>query len=328
MKLRIHRDMVNSILSMFSATCYTAIICLSLLAVYDVDKGDSPSWVYTICCGLSFIFVAVCNFIDIFMNKDRAIQYARFGGGLANLVLGIVEFFLPLSGLEFCIFGGTYCIILLLERGVIFFRTKTRRARLPHFLLALIDLVLAIASFGLIADPNIKSILFLIVYLFLFIALYQVIAFAFGRIKPKVILKIMKKTFAFEILFGLFLMVTSFGLIFYYIEPGIKDYGDGLWYCFSIVTTIGFGDRAAKTVPGRILTVILGIYGVVVVALITSIIVNFYNEVSSEESKKREKELAEAKALEETKEKEEKATEKPATIEEEKKIETVESQEK
>ena len=54
---------------------------------------------------------------------------------------------------------------------------------------------------------------------------------------------------------------------------------DALWYCFAVVTTTGFGDLAAVTLIGRILTVILGFYGIVVVALITSVIVNFYNEV-------------------------------------------------
>ena len=56
------------------------------------------------------------------------------------------------------------------------------------------------------------------------------------------------------------------------------SYGDALWYCFAIVTTIGFGDVASVSVIGRILSVILGFYGIIVVAVITSIIVNFYNE--------------------------------------------------
>ena len=59
----------------------------------------------------------------------------------------------------------------------------------------------------------------------------------------------------------------------------MATYGDALWYCFAVVTTIGFGDFSAIRPLTRILSVILGIYGIIVVALITSIIVNFYNEV-------------------------------------------------
>ena len=48
------------------------------------------------------------------------------------------------------------------------------------------------------------------------------------------------------------------------------------------MTTIGFGDLAATSALGRLLSVILGIYGIIVVALITSIIVNFYGELKKE----------------------------------------------
>ncbi len=51
------------------------------------------------------------------------------------------------------------------------------------------------------------------------------------------------------------------------------------------MTTIGFGDITATSLVGRLLSVILGIYGIIVVALVTSIIVNFYSEVRNEENK-------------------------------------------
>ena len=44
-----------------------------------------------------------------------------------------------------------------------------------------------------------------------------------------------------------------------------------------LVTTIGFGDLTSVSMIGRILSIILGLYGLVVVALVTSVIVNFYN---------------------------------------------------
>ncbi len=64
-------------------------------------------------------------------------------------------------------------------------------------------------------------------------------------------------------------------------EDGIKTFGDGLWYCFAIITTIGFGDLTVSSMVGRILSAILGVYGIIVVASITSVIVNYYNEVKS-----------------------------------------------
>ena len=67
------------------------------------------------------------------------------------------------------------------------------------------------------------------------------------------------------------------------VEPTITSFWDAMWYCFAVITTIGFGDFYATSLIGRVLTVILGIYGIVVVAILTSVVVNFYNEVSSKE---------------------------------------------
>ena len=85
-------------------------------------------------------------------------------------------------------------------------------------------------------------------------------------------------------------MVAS-ALVFMFYEDTIPTFGDGLWYAFAVVTTIGFGDFAATTFAGRIATVLLGIYGIFVVAVITSIIVNFYNETSGKNDAKEFKDI-------------------------------------
>ncbi len=126
------------------------------------------------------------------------------------------------------------------------------------------------------------------VYLFppfmvMFLAVLHVIAISLSRMRLGVLIKIMRKTYAFELLFGLVALVAVFSLLFYTMEDGFPSYGDALWYSFAIVTTIGFGDFTVKSIIGRLLSVILGIYGLVVVAVITSVIVNFYSEVRSGE---------------------------------------------
>ena len=114
---------------------------------------------------------------------------------------------------------------------------------------------------------------------------------ALAKIQLTKLSSIIRKTYALEIMLGLFSLIISFSFVFMLMEN--MTYGDALWYCFAIVTTIGFGDIAATGVIGRILSVILGLYGIVVVAVITSIIVNFYNESryigKKEESKEEDK---------------------------------------
>ncbi len=113
------------------------------------------------------------------------------------------------------------------------------------------------------------------------LAVFALLSIVFSRVSFSVLRKIVVKTHAAEIIFGLVLLIVTFAMLLTFFEPNMDKFTDALWYCFAIVTTIGFGDLTAVTSFGRILSVILGIYGIVVVALITSIIVNFYGEMKT-----------------------------------------------
>ncbi len=136
--------------------------------------------------------------------------------------------------------------------------------------------------------------LFSMCALLFLLSVFSLLAIVFSRISFSVLKGIVVKTHAAEIIFGLLLLIVTFSLLLTFFEPNMGSFKDALWYCFAIVTTIGFGDLTAVTDFGRVLSVILGAYGIVVVALITSIIVNFYGEMKkspekgSEEARKSE----------------------------------------
>ena len=135
-------------------------------------------------------------------------------------------------------------------------------------------------------DTQYAASLFLFQIFFIaFSCIGHIVYISFAQMRFRVMMKIIRKTFAAEILFGMVLLIVSFSFVFVAIEPEITSFADAMWYCFAVVTTTGFGDLTVVTVAGRLLSVILGMYGIVVVALITSIIVNFYGEmkVSPEE---------------------------------------------
>lgn len=111
----------------------------------------------------------------------------------------------------------------------------------------------------------------------------------FKRLKLDVISKIIKKSLINEFLLALIIIIILCSIYFTTVELDIDSYTDALWYSFSVITTIGFGDVVVETTFGRILSIILGISGIVVVALFTSFIVNFYNEMN----KKREEKILE-----------------------------------
>ena len=120
-------------------------------------------------------------------------------------------------------------------------------------------------------------------------------------LKLDVVSRIIKKSLVYEILMILIILIILCSVYFTVVEPNITSYVDSLWYSFSVITTIGFGDVPVVTTFGRILSVILGISGIVVVALVTSFIVNFYNEMSRRRDEATlEKILDEEKKLKET----------------------------
>ena len=112
-----------------------------------------------------------------------------------------------------------------------------------------------------------------------YLSLINIMSFAFSHIRLDLLQNIVRRTYAAEILFGLLMLILSSSWVLVFTEEGIATYKDALWYCFALVTTIGFGDITAVTDLGRTMSVVLGVYGIIVVALITSIIVNFYGEI-------------------------------------------------
>ena len=95
----------------------------------------------------------------------------------------------------------------------------------------------------------------------------------------------------YEIILSLLILVVLCSFYFTLVEPNMTSYVDSLWYSFSVITTIGFGDVYVTTTFGRILSVFLGISGIIVVALFTSVIVNFYNEMNKKRDEREMKKL-------------------------------------
>lgn len=85
------------------------------------------------------------------------------------------------------------------------------------------------------------------------------------------------------IIFVVFYFLSA--LAFLFVEPTIINYGEALWYGFSVVSTAGFGDFTASNAISRFLSILLGVYGIFVAALIPGVVVNFYSEVLRARSK-------------------------------------------
>ena len=98
--------------------------------------------------------------------------------------------------------------------------------------------------------------------------------------KIKLIWNILRKMNVDKIIVSFIVLMSVSSFILTRFEPQINNIGDGLWYCFIAFTTIGFGDIVVTTGIGKIITVLITICGVILVALITGVLVNYYQEVN------------------------------------------------
>lgn len=78
--------------------------------------------------------------------------------------------------------------------------------------------------------------------------------------------------------FILYLFVAS-GILLW-VEPDFTTYGDSLWYSFVTSTTLGYGDMLVETTIGRIVSILLALYGLLFFGCLSGIVVSYYTEVS------------------------------------------------
>ena len=98
--------------------------------------------------------------------------------------------------------------------------------------------------------------------------------------KRKILIQILKNSAIYKLLIGYIVIFAVIALLILLFEPTIHSYGNSLWYCFVSCTTIGFGDMVVTTFFAKVLTVILYIYTIVIIALVTAVITQYFLEVA------------------------------------------------
>lgn len=67
-------------------------------------------------------------------------------------------------------------------------------------------------------------------------------------------------------------------------SSNIKNFGDGLWWAITTVTTVGYGDRFPTTIEGKFLAVILMLMGISLVGVVTASVAAWFVKMSTNEN--------------------------------------------
>ncbi len=302
------KDQKFTILLISSSIINAAILAFTISSLnYMMDVNNSLMMKVFLSIAFFFLTLSSINLMLVYKlynyNKIAYIKHIVFA--VIYLLIAVAFLFVPYEPIPYYILCGTYVLTIFANRLLKIFENKKIFNIVCNTLLSLASLVVAILLFTLIGEAPALLIsgLVMTALIIITVSLAHIMVFAFSRIQLGAMIKILRKTYALEVLYGLVVLIFSFSFIFTIFEPAMENYGDALWYSFAIVTTIGFGDISATTTVGRVLSVVLGIYGIIVVALITSVIVNFYNEVKNKGEPKELEKIKEEKEEETSKKK-------------------------
>ena len=286
------KPIVRLILTLISMVISTAVLALSsytVMKIYQDSYVAAPQFLVWI-----FVLVGIMHVV-VYLKKRTQLNLIKCFVLLGfNIVIGVISLFAKDNPFLFLLVGGLYCLAIIISRIFEIIQNPNVRAIVLNVIIILLLVALAIGLFQASPtnDVDIQGVVTIECVFIAVVSFIEAIQIVFSQLKLKVLLKIVVNTFSLEILFGLLTMMVCFSLVLYSVEDNIPTFADALWYSFAVVTTIGFGDFVAVTPIGRILTVILGLYGIVAVAVITSIIVNFYNETSGKKDSKELKEIS------------------------------------
>lgn len=280
------------LLTAASTIISVVVLVFSSLIIYNVAQNN-----YDVAPTLllwTFVFLGLMSVV-LFLKKWTKVHLVKCITILIiNVTLGVITLFAKENPFLFSLTAGLYCVTIVLSRIFELINDHSIRSIILNALIIVFAVILALGIFTSPTEKpeDLQGIILVECIFIAIVSFIEAMLIALAQLKFKVLFRIIVSTYSLEVLFGLLIMIVVFSFAFMTMEPDIASYPDALWYCFAVVTTIGFGDFAAVTPVGRILTVILGFYGIVVVAVITSIVVNFYNETQGKRDQKEIKEIS------------------------------------
>lgn len=282
-------DILRVVMLVVGAIISTSILAFSVITIVDLNNGkfdNVPKYMFWM-----FVFLSLSSLANYFKERTKLNLIKCIVLLAVDIGLGITILFATYNPYLFSLCGGLYCLTIIVSRVFSIIKKHDLRNIILNSLIIAFALLMSLGMFLSTKKADINSIIVVECLFIAIVSFIEVFIAALSQLKLKVLFKIIVRTYSLEVIFGLITIMVAFSLVFMSYEENIPTFGDALWYSFAVVTTIGFGDFHAETILGRILTVILGVYGIIVVAILTSIIVNFYNETAGKEDVKQLKDI-------------------------------------
>lgn len=96
--------------------------------------------------------------------------------------------------------------------------------------------------------------------------------------------KILKTNNLDKVLVWAFLLVFLAAIPINIVEPNIKTYEDAMWWAVVTATTVGYGDISPETGIGRIIAIVLMLFGIGLIGMVTSSISTYFINDKAEEN--------------------------------------------
>lgn len=84
------------------------------------------------------------------------------------------------------------------------------------------------------------------------------------------VLRHMRPSYLIKLILLTLLMLSSAGAGFYWLEPTVLNYADGVWLAFSTVATVGYGDFVPSTPGSKIFAVFIVLLGYAMFSIVTA----------------------------------------------------------
>ena len=280
-----YKDNIYIVINLILAVVTMSLAILLTSRIMDKDQ-NTVSLFLAIAIGSQVLFQ-----ILLFIVKDtKKDKFRALLGGVIYLAAIAVALVAREFWEMFYIANALFVFAMAVNQFLLIQKEETKKGMITHILLGVTLILFTVAILTSFTSPEVEAqainISIITVILLLITSLKKLLFPSVRFEKIRLLINIIIKTHTFDVIIGLLSFMIAFSFIFPMVEDSITNFWDALWYCFTVITTIGFGDFAATSVAGRILTVVLGIYGIVVVAILTSVVVNYYNEANAKEKAK------------------------------------------